>query len=116
VMSHSYIQDRHWLGSVLQGTPVYIGQLGPRERTERLLEEIRQHTRHLPALDRLHYPIGLDIGGDTPESVATAILAEMTAALNQRDGGMLKHRQAAIHAPTPQDCSEIETATRLNAS
>jgi xanthine/CO dehydrogenase XdhC/CoxF family maturation factor len=116
VMSHSYSQDRHWLGAVLQGTPVYIGQLGPRERTERLLGEIRAQGGELPALQRLHYPIGLDIGGDTPESVATAILAEMTAALNQRDGGMLRHRQAAIHATTPQDCSEIEPATRLSAS
>jgi xanthine dehydrogenase accessory factor len=116
IMSHSYSQDRHWLGHVLQGSPAYIGQLGPRDRTERLLGEISQHTGQLPALDRLHYPIGLDIGGDTPESVATAILAEMTAALNQRDGGMLKHRQAAIHTPTPLDCSEIETATRLTAS
>jgi xanthine/CO dehydrogenase XdhC/CoxF family maturation factor len=116
IMSHSYSQDRHWLGHVLQGSPAYIGQLGPRDRTERLLGEIRQNTRQLPALDRLHYPIGLDIGGDTPESVATAILAEMTAALNQRNGGMLKHRQAAIHTPTQLDCSEIETATRLTAS
>jgi xanthine dehydrogenase accessory factor len=116
IMSHSYSQDRHWLGHVLQGSPAYIGQLGPRDRTERLLGEISQNTRQLPALDRLHYPIGLDIGGDTPESVATAILAEMTAALNQRDGGMLKHRQAAIHTPTPLDCSEIETTTRLTAS
>jgi xanthine dehydrogenase accessory factor len=116
IMSHSYSQDRHWLGHVLQGSPAYIGQLGPRDRTERLLGEISQHTGQLPALDRLHYPIGLDIGGDTPESVATAILAEMTAALNQRDGGMLKHRQAAIHTPTPLDCSKIETTTRLTAS
>lgn len=116
IMSHSYSQDRHWLGGVLQGNPAYIGQLGPRDRTERLLVEIRQQTTRLPALERLHYPIGLDIGGDTPESVATAILAEMTAALNQRNGGMLKHRQAAIHAPTPLDCTNIEPATRLNAS
>lgn len=116
IMSHSYSQDRHWLGSVLQGKPAYIGQLGPRDRTERLLVEIRQQTTQLPALERLHYPIGLDIGGDTPESVATAILAEMTAALNQRSGGMLKHRQAAIHAPTPQDSSELETIARLTAS
>jgi xanthine dehydrogenase accessory factor len=117
IMSHSYSQDRHWLGSVLQGTPAYIGQLGPRDRTERLLEEIRQHSNaQLPALERLHYPIGLDIGGDTPESVATAILAEMTAAINQRTGGMLKHRQAAIHTPTALECSEIESATRLTAS
>ena len=42
IMTHSYSQDRHWLGSVLQGTPAYIGQLGPRDRTERLLDEIRQ--------------------------------------------------------------------------
>jgi xanthine dehydrogenase accessory factor len=116
IMSHSYSQDRHWLGSVLQGSPAYIGQLGPRDRTERLLEEIRQHTEQLPALEHLHYPIGLDIGGDTPESVATAILAEMTAAINQRNGGMLKHRQAAIHTPTPRDSSELESAARLTAS
>lgn len=116
IMTHSYSQDRHWLGSVLQGSPAYIGQLGPRDRTERLLDEISQHTEQLPALGRLHYPIGLDIGGDTPESVATAILAEMTAVINQRTGGMLKHRQAAIHTPTPQDSSDIEPATRLSAS
>lgn len=116
IMSHSYSQDRHWLGSVLQGSPAYIGQLGPRDRTERLLEEICQHTEQLPALEHLHYPIGLDIGGDTPESVATAILAEMTAAINQRNGGMLKHRQTAIHTPTPQDSSELESAARLTAS
>ncbi len=114
IMSHSYSQDRHWLGGVLQGRPAYVGQLGPRERTERLLTEITRHTPHLPSLDRLHYPIGLDIGSDTPEGVATAILAEMTAAMNQREGGMLKHRQAAIHAPTPQDASDIE-APRLTA-
>ncbi|WP_082805358.1 XdhC family protein [Pseudomonas sp. BMS12] len=116
VMSHSYSQDRHWLGGVLRGQPAYVGQLGPRERTERLLDEIAVQGSELSALDRLHYPIGLDIGGDTPESVATAVLAEMTAALNRRDGGMLRHRQAAIHAPTPQDCSEIGTETRLSAS
>ncbi|MFY1053161.1 XdhC family protein [Ectopseudomonas khazarica] len=116
IMSHSYSQDRHWLGSVLQGSPLYVGQLGPRERTERLLGEIRQYAAQLPALDRLHYPIGLDIGGDTPESVATSILAEMTAALNERSGGMLKHRLASIHAQTPLESSDIATTTRLTAS
>lgn len=100
VMTHSYSQDRHWLGAVLQGTPCYVGQLGPRERTERLLGEIRAQRASLPALAALHYPMGLDLGGDTPESVAMAILAEISAVLNRRSGGMLRQREAPIHPPS----------------
>ncbi|NQD95568.1 XdhC family protein [Pseudomonas sp. CrR25] len=99
VMTHSYSQDRQWLGVALQGAPSYIGQLGPRERTERLLAEISAPATALPALATLHYPVGLDLGGDTPECVAMAILAEITAALNCRSGGMLQRRAAPIHPP-----------------
>ena len=91
VMTHSYRQDRHWLGQILHAAPAYLGQLGPKERTERLLADIG---RSSPAL---HYPMGLDLGGDAPESVALSMLAEMTAVLNQRNGGMLKHRGRPIH-------------------
>jgi xanthine dehydrogenase accessory factor len=97
VMTHSYRQDRHWLRQLLQGGPTYIGQLGPRERTERLLADIRQHTPVLNALQKLHYPMGLDLGGDSPESVSLSILAEMAAVLNHRNGRMLKHRSKPIH-------------------
>ncbi|MNN75685.1 putative xanthine dehydrogenase subunit A [compost metagenome] len=90
-MTHSYRQDCHWLGQVLQAEPAYIGQLGPRERTERLLTDIGRSS------SALHYPMGLDLGGDAPESVALSILAEMTAVLNQRQGGMLRHRVKPIH-------------------
>ncbi|MDP9689223.1 UNVERIFIED_ORG: xanthine/CO dehydrogenase XdhC/CoxF family maturation factor [Pseudomonas mohnii] len=91
VMTHSYRQDRHWLELALQAAPAYIGQLGPKERTERLLAQIGTST------SALHYPMGLDLGGDAPQSVALAILAEMTAVMNQRQGGMLRHRGKPIH-------------------
>lgn len=98
VMTHSFSQDRHWLGQVLALKPRYIGQLGPRSRTERLLDEMTDNPRQSPAFAALHYPVGLDLGGDTPQSVALSILAEINAVLNQRQGGMLKHREASIHA------------------
>ncbi|MGV8889286.1 MAG: XdhC family protein [Pseudomonas sp.] len=110
VMTHSYRQDRHWLGQLLQGAPAYIGQLGPRERTERLLTDIRQHNPALNALLQLHYPMGLDLGSDAPEGVALSILAEMTAALNQRNGGMLKHRSKPIHYVDLLVCETLEAA------
>ncbi|WP_223513429.1 XdhC family protein [Pseudomonas sp. GL-R-26] len=97
VMTHSFRQDRHWLENVLQCSPAYVGQLGPRERTERLLDEMGALARLPESLPRLHYPIGLDLGGDTPASVALAIVGEITAYLNERSGGMLKYRKTTIH-------------------
>ncbi|MFJ3487241.1 XdhC family protein [Pseudomonas sp. NPDC090202] len=102
LMTHSLTQDRHWLGQVLQGAPRYIGQLGPRSRTERLLDELPEHTREAVASANLHYPVGLDLGGDAPHSVALSILAEINAVFNDREGGMLRHRQASIHAVDPR--------------
>lgn len=102
VMSHSLTQDRHWLKQLLLKPPRYIGQLGPRYRTERLISEISQQVADQAVLESglevLHYPIGLDIGGNTPESIALSIMAEITAVLNQRNGKMLKQREISIHA------------------
>lgn len=98
LMTHSLTQDRHWLGQVLRHAPRYIGQLGPRSRTERMLDELDFSCADSSMLERLHYPVGLDLGGDTPDSVALSILAEINAVFNGRDGSMLKHRQASIHA------------------
>jgi len=61
----------------------------------------------------LYYPIGLDLGGDTPESVAMAMLAEMTAVLNGREGGMLKLRNASIH-DLPSTRVHHQDATELS--
>ncbi|VVN49456.1 XdhC family protein [Pseudomonas fluorescens] len=97
IMTHSYRQDRYWLENVLHCSPAYVGQLGPRERTERLLDEMDIAACSPGVLSGLHYPIGLDLGGDTPASVALAIVGEITAYLNQRSGGMLKYRKTAIH-------------------
>lgn len=97
VMTHSLAQDRFWLDVALHGAPLYIGQLGPRSRTERLLDEMEQPRRRA-AFARLHYPVGLDTGGDTPDCVALSILGEINAVLNDRDGGMLKNRTSSIHA------------------
>lgn len=98
VMTHSLTQDRHWLSQVLNGAPRYIGQLGPRSRTERLLDEMPARLRDGQAFSTLHFPVGLDLGGDTPDSVALSILSEINAVFNGRAGAMLKHREASIHA------------------
>ena len=94
VMTHRYADDREFLRTLLPRDLTYLGQLGPRSRTDRLLAELSP----APAqLTQLHAPVGLDLGGSTPEIVALAILAEMQARLAGRTAGFLRDRPGPIH-------------------
>lgn len=99
VMSHNFLRDKDYLRSFL-GTPVrYIGMLGPAARLERLRDELRREgfEPNPEDLEVVHGPAGLDLGGDGPEEVAWAIVAEIMAVWNGRLGGHLKDRSGPIH-------------------
>ncbi|MBL9203867.1 MAG: XdhC family protein [Opitutaceae bacterium] len=99
VMTHHYVHDLPVLGA-LAGKPLaYVGLLGPRKRAQRLLQDLAGQGVSVSAelSGRLHAPVGLDLGGDTPESVALSIVAELQAVLSGRDGRPLRERTQAIH-------------------
>lgn len=97
LMSHDYLRDGEFLSGFLGRRVGYLGILGPRDRTERLLAE---SGASLTEADRamLHAPAGLDIGADGSEQVATAIVAEIVASLHGRAGGRLRERPGPIHS------------------
>lgn len=92
LMSHDYMRDGAYLAAFLGRGAAYVGVMGPRERTDRLLAE-----QGATADDSLHAPAGLDIGADGPEEVATAIVAEIVATLHGHGGGPLRDREGPIH-------------------
>ena len=100
VMSHDYVRDRAYLGTLLDSLAGYVGVMGPRRRTERMLADLATDGRAWPAerLAHLYAPVGLDVGGDGPEAIALAIVAEVSAAAGGRAGGHLRARRAPIHA------------------
>lgn len=100
VMSHSYPQDAAFLRALMERPVRYIGMLGPRKRTERMLAEAG-----LVANAVLHSPVGLDIGADTPEEIALSIVSEIQAVLSGRAAGMLRQRSGPIHDLRPQPVS-----------
>lgn len=95
LMSHSYAQDLTNLRELAAYPLNYLGILGPRKRTLQLLSDAGINKDSMPAL---HAPMGLDIGADGAEQVALAVAAEIQAALNGRQGGLLRERAGAIHA------------------
>ncbi|HEX6994526.1 MAG TPA: XdhC family protein [Gammaproteobacteria bacterium] len=82
VMSHHLETDRTYL-SHLVGVPArYLGVLGPPARRARLLDALGEAGEALRP--RLKGPIGLDLGADSPESIALSIVAELQAVFSKR--------------------------------
>ena len=67
----------------------YIGAIGKRVRAQERVERATEAGFDLSKLPPIHTPIGLDIGGKTPEEIALSIMAEIIAVKNGRGGGML---------------------------
>jgi xanthine/CO dehydrogenase XdhC/CoxF family maturation factor len=96
VMTHNYERDREILPRLLRSNFLYIGALGPKTRTEKILHESGE-TFTNEQLEKLYAPIGLDIGANSPEAIALAIVAEIQAVLSKRNGGFLRERQSSIY-------------------
>jgi xanthine dehydrogenase accessory factor len=81
LMTHSYEQDRELLAAVLPLRPRYLGLLGARHRSSLLVSEVAVKLgRTIDACcEQLYAPVGLDLGGDGPEALALAVIAEVQA-------------------------------------
>jgi xanthine/CO dehydrogenase XdhC/CoxF family maturation factor len=84
VMSHHLDSDLLYLRALASAHVPYVGLLGPAARREKLLGDLGDQAISLRA--RLRAPVGLDIGGRTPEAIALSIVGEVQAALSGRGG------------------------------
>jgi len=98
VMNHNFADDQAYLRALLKTPVSYIGLLGPRQRTDRMLRTVAAEG---PVDEgRVYGPVGLDIGTDGAEQVALAVIAEVLAVRSGRRARSLRERLAAIHAHT----------------
>ncbi len=110
LLSHIFDVDRAWLAALLPLPVAYIGVLGSRKRAGQLLDAVDAALRERGTTltermrHRLYAPIGLDLGGESPASIALSAIAEIEAVIHGRPAGFLRERQSPIHSrtPTPQ--------------
>lgn len=91
VMNHHMEKDCQALQFALKSDAPYVGALGPYSRREKMMNHLYDSGVHFSEdeLDKLHNPIGLDIGAETPEEIAFSILSEIIAIRNGHKGGLL---------------------------
>ena len=99
LMSHNFNYDRAVLHALLPTDVPYIGMLGPRKRFDKMQIEFGKagHGFTDAHFDRVHSPIGLDLGAETPDEIALSIIAEVKTFFAKRAGGFLKDKPGPIH-------------------
>jgi xanthine dehydrogenase accessory factor len=121
LMTHSYEQDREWLAAVLPIAPRYLGVLGARRRSSLLVSEASALSGlSVPeCCARIYAPVGLDLGGDGPEAIALAVMAEAQACCMGRLAASRRLTSADVFMQTSQgDASQYtqaHCALELNA-
>ena len=99
VMNHQIDVDRNVIACLLPSAAPYIGILGPKRRTARMLRELQESGVQWQAstLARLFSPVGVDIGAETPEEIALSIVAEIKSVFQGSSAGFLRDKNLAIH-------------------
>lgn len=99
LMTHNYNYDLVALEQLLHTDCNYIGVLGPRKKLHKMLDELSGKGIEIDddKLQKIHGPVGLDIGAETAEEIALSIIAEIKAVFSKRNGTFLKEKSAAIH-------------------
>lgn len=95
VKSHNYGRDFAALRHLFARPLRYVGLLGPRRRRDQLLHALLDEGILLDA--ELFAPAGLDLGAETPEEIALAIVAEIQSVFACASGESLRDRKVPIH-------------------
>lgn len=84
-LTHDPKLDDPALAAALESDAFYVGALGSRRTQAARRERLRQRGFEEPALARIHGPVGLDIGAESPAEIAVSIVAEITRRLHATD-------------------------------
>jgi xanthine dehydrogenase accessory factor len=91
LITTDHVSDEAALREALRSPVRYIGMIGSRSKCNTILDHLRADGYSEDDFARIYAPIGLDLGGPTPEEIALAILAEVVAV--RRGQGSPGHRQ-----------------------
>jgi len=97
VLSHDSRFDAELIDIALRSQAAYVGAMGSRTTHDRRLASLAERGVEPALIERLHSPIGLDLGASTPEETAISILAEVLAARTGASIRPLSTTDGAIH-------------------
>jgi len=108
VKSHNYGRDFVALQKLLPLNLRYVGLIGPRKRRDQLLNELLDVG--VAINPGFFAPAGLDLGAETPEEIALAIVSEIQRVLAAGSAFSLRERKMSIHRAL--DCADTSALSK----
>jgi xanthine dehydrogenase accessory factor len=95
LVSRGHKQDEQGLREVVTSRAAYVGMIGSQRRVSTVLTHLAREGYPRDALERVHTPIGLDIGAETPDEIAVSVVAELIAVRRGGTGQKLSQLRRA---------------------
>lgn len=119
IVTRGHRYDQICLEAIARKQHAYIGMIGSRRRTGKVKEAVIRQGGNPEVVNHIHTPIGLDIGAETPEEIAVAVMAEIIQVKNQdkRNGGYSREiMEAILNLFSAQTCGILATIIRRKGS
>lgn len=99
IVTRGHHLDEEALRAALEGKAAYIGMIGSPGKVKHIFKTLLQKGFTREALERVHAPIGLDLGAETPDEIALSIAAELVMLRHQASGSSLKSHHHLLDEP-----------------
>jgi len=110
IVTRGHRDDMRCLRWAVQTSARYIGMIGSRRKTIAIYRELQKEGLPAHLFERVHAPVGLDIGAVTPEEIAVAITAELIAIRRHAERALPHMSWFKLHKPQQAADTNAETA------
>ncbi|MEE9179750.1 MAG: XdhC family protein [Vicinamibacteria bacterium] len=93
IVTRGHTSDEEALRTFIQYDTAYLGLIGSVTKIEKIFDRLERDGVPREKLERVHSPMGLDLGGSSPGEIAVSIVAEMVAVRYQRAGKPMKYTE-----------------------
>lgn len=102
IVTRGHHLDEETLRAALESHATYIGMIGSPSKVKHIFKDLIQQGFSHETLKRVHAPIGLDLGAQTPDEIALSIAAEIVMQRRQASGASLKSVHHLLDELDPQ--------------
>ncbi len=97
IVTRGHTSDEEALRTFIQFDTAYLGLIGSVAKIEKIFGRLERDGVSREKLERVHSPIGLDLGGSSPGEIAVSIVAELVAVRHQRTGKPMMYTERQEH-------------------